>query len=557
MRTQSTLALIGWMLSTGAAYAGSPGWTVSEASGSVAITRAGVSNASFNRIASKGGKVGEGDIIATGPNGRAVIVRGEEYVIVAPNSRLRLVDTTETNTLTQFFQSAGNSVFKIKKKSTPHFGVQTPYLAAVVKGTTFSVTVTPTGAAIQVTEGRVQVSTLDGAATHLVIPGEIGMVSQGMPYRLTVQGAEPQIIDSPNRGQLLPKPDAAGGGKSEDAADSVASVEPLPSETPSPSETKDANVNRFEGNVVAAVTEGPVSLNTVTGGLVAGNSTLVSTVASTTKLASINPVEVRPVRNPVASAPIQVIATPEIVDAVPAPTDIVQPLPPVADTPPAPGVIAPPTGAPVVSPIVVQGGPEPVLLPLPPVDVFDPTASPANPASLVGAGPVAPEPVLLVDNSGPSIGGLVVDTPIVSVVDNSTPSATPPLVDPNSILIGSDPVLVASNSPPSGGGTPALVDPVLVAANPVPAPNNAGSGNSGPLQGLIPVVVSVIQSITPGNNGQGNNGQGNNGQGNNGQGNNGQGNNGQGNSGQGNNGQGNNGQGNNGQGNSPNPVPII
>lgn len=26
-------------------------------------------------------------------------------------------------------------IFKFQKKSTPHFGVQTPYLAAVVKGT--------------------------------------------------------------------------------------------------------------------------------------------------------------------------------------------------------------------------------------------------------------------------------------------------------------------------------------------------------------------------------------------------------------------------------------
>jgi hypothetical protein len=221
-----TLAVMGWLFSTTAAYAGSPGWTVSEASGSVAISRAGLSNAVFNRTAAKGGKVTEGDIIATGANGRAVIVRGEEYVIVAPNSRLRIVNTTETNTLTQFFQSAGNSVFKIKKKMTPHFGVQTPYLAAVVKGTTFSVTVTPTGAAVQVTEGRVQVSTLDGAATHLVIPGEIGMVSQGMPYRLTVQGAEPQIIDSPNRGQLLQKPQPSADTTDSKPAesDSAASV---------------------------------------------------------------------------------------------------------------------------------------------------------------------------------------------------------------------------------------------------------------------------------------------------------------------------------------------
>src|SRR3546814_14786860 len=62
-------------------------------------------------------------------------------------------------------------VFSIKKKLTPHFGVQTPYLAAVVKGTTFSVTVDGTGASVQVVEGAVEVSTLDGGARDLILPG--------------------------------------------------------------------------------------------------------------------------------------------------------------------------------------------------------------------------------------------------------------------------------------------------------------------------------------------------------------------------------------------------
>src|SRR3546814_1605096 len=65
-------------------------------------------------------------------------------------------------------ESAGNIVFSIKKKLTPHFGVQTPYLAAVVKGTTFSVTVDGTGASVQVVEGAVEVSTLDGGARDLI-----------------------------------------------------------------------------------------------------------------------------------------------------------------------------------------------------------------------------------------------------------------------------------------------------------------------------------------------------------------------------------------------------
>src|SRR3546814_6588562 len=83
--------------------------------------------------------------LITGPNARAVLVRGEEYAIVAPNTRLEIADPAKSGGLWQIVESAGNIVFSIKKKLTPHFGVQTPYLAAVVKGTTFSVTVDGTG----------------------------------------------------------------------------------------------------------------------------------------------------------------------------------------------------------------------------------------------------------------------------------------------------------------------------------------------------------------------------------------------------------------------------
>jgi FecR protein len=285
-------AFISALLSTSAAFGASPSWTISESSGAVAVSHVGANKIAFSRSALKGASVIEGDVISTGANGRTVLVRGEEYVIVAPNSRLRLVDTTEVNTFTQFFQSMGNSVFKIKKKSTPHFGVQTPYLAAVVKGTTFSVTVTPTGAAVQVTEGRVEVSTLDGAATHLVIPGEIGMISEGTPYRLTIQGNAPQVIESPNH-EIKPIAETSPTSEApKAAAQALAAEAPVPAPVAEPS--------RFEGAVTSAISEGPVQLETVTGGLISGNSTLVAAItASETRTAMAsnpaNPVEIEPI----------------------------------------------------------------------------------------------------------------------------------------------------------------------------------------------------------------------------------------------------------------------
>ena len=122
-----------------------------------------------------GGSLKIGDVIATGEKSRAVLVRGQEFVVVSPNSRLRISAPKQSGGIVQFFEEIGNVLFRIDKKATPHFGVATPYLAAVVKGTTFSVTVSESGTAVQVTEGAVQVSTLDGGATQLLSPGMIGM----------------------------------------------------------------------------------------------------------------------------------------------------------------------------------------------------------------------------------------------------------------------------------------------------------------------------------------------------------------------------------------------
>jgi FecR protein len=430
MRSVRAAAVIISLWASSAAYANSPGWTISESSGSVAIMKSGVSNASFSRVAIKGGKVAEGDVIATEKTGRAVIVRGEEYVIVAPGSRLRIVDTAEENTLTQFFQSVGNSIFKIKKKTTPHFGVQTPFLAAVVKGTTFSVTVTDSGAAVQVTEGRVQVSTLDGAASHLVVPGEIGLVSQAMPYRLTVQGAETTVIDSPNRSSAKPK--------SESSASQAGDAD----------ETEESS---FEGSVTADVGEGAVELGSVTGGLVSGNSTLVSTVNSTAKLAMIETPTAQSVANVDATPPTQVVATVESPEG-----PAITPLPPV-DVPPGLTDIPP---APVVEPTEVVSS-------LPPTPLIEPTeVVTALPPTPVVVGQDAPE----APSSKP-----------VAVV-SSMPSAAPPT--PVDSVVGDESFVAAATASAPSSMPAVSTEPVNAAApvvNVAAAPsNNAGQiGNNG------------------------------------------------------------------------------
>ena len=245
MKKTKIILTIAAMMAGGSAQAETPQWKLSESAGTVNVLRSGVS-----RIAISGGSLSAGDVITTGTKSRAVLVRGQEYVVVSPNSRLRISAPEQSGGVVQFFEELGNVLFRIDKKSTPHFGVKTPYLAAVVKGTTFSVTVTESGTAVQVTEGAVQVSTLDGGATQLLSPGMIGMVDESQQFRLTIAGTESRTIDSPNA--------PAGSTDTPEPVEDAALVEIANSS--------------FEGTITAPVLEAPVSLSDLTGGLVSNGA---------------------------------------------------------------------------------------------------------------------------------------------------------------------------------------------------------------------------------------------------------------------------------------------
>jgi len=110
-------------------------------------------------------------------SGRAILVRGEESVVVEPNSRVQLPGDP-INGNTQVLQNLGSAIYKIGKQGKPHFQVDTPYMAAVVKGTAFTVTVGAGEATVAVTEGLVEVSTPGQEDVEFVRPGFTAAVSR-------------------------------------------------------------------------------------------------------------------------------------------------------------------------------------------------------------------------------------------------------------------------------------------------------------------------------------------------------------------------------------------
>jgi hypothetical protein len=138
-------------------------------------------------------------------SGRAVLVRGQESVIVEPNSRVQLPGASVKGN-TQILQSMGSAIYKIGKQKQPHFQVDTPYMAAVVKGTAFTVSVEDDEASVTVTEGLVEVSTPDMKDVEFVRPGFTALVSRDNVSEIVIDRS--RAADAPD---ALPATKSDGG----------------------------------------------------------------------------------------------------------------------------------------------------------------------------------------------------------------------------------------------------------------------------------------------------------------------------------------------------------
>lgn len=113
-------------------------WSVVSVSGDAVVERAGVQPISVTQDLT----LEPGDRIDTGVTGRVVLRRGSSTILIAPKSSVGMPAETRSG-FTRILQDIGTALFKVDRRKEPHFEVQTPHLAAVVKGTTFTVNATP------------------------------------------------------------------------------------------------------------------------------------------------------------------------------------------------------------------------------------------------------------------------------------------------------------------------------------------------------------------------------------------------------------------------------
>ena len=148
-----------------------------------------------------GATIAPGSEIATAADGRVTLTRGKTSMSLSPDSRTQIPFATDQGQRTTIFQRFGSLLLQVDKRPEQHFEVQTPFLAAVVKGTTFSVDVGGTGASVFVSEGAVQVGALASGQVKLVRPGQTATVSQGPDARLEVTGGGSQQSREDRRDQ--------------------------------------------------------------------------------------------------------------------------------------------------------------------------------------------------------------------------------------------------------------------------------------------------------------------------------------------------------------------
>jgi hypothetical protein len=160
-------------------------WSVSKSSGEVWLAASGAQAVSL----SQEGTLKPGDTIRTGRNGRVLLVRGEETILISPNSVVGLPAEKKEGLSTTIIQQAGSILLEVEKRNVKHFEVETPYLAAVVKGTQFSVTVGAGSTKVGVLRGQVEVSDFKTGQIAQLMPGQAAAVFEHGKPGLSLSGA--------------------------------------------------------------------------------------------------------------------------------------------------------------------------------------------------------------------------------------------------------------------------------------------------------------------------------------------------------------------------------
>jgi hypothetical protein len=106
----------------------------------------------------RGMKIPDVSWIYTGKSGRLVLKRGKETIQFKPKTMAAIAKRNKSGSKTLVVQQFGELLLDVETRKRKHLKVETPFLAAVVKGTTFSVKVNSRSTNLAVQKGVVEVT---------------------------------------------------------------------------------------------------------------------------------------------------------------------------------------------------------------------------------------------------------------------------------------------------------------------------------------------------------------------------------------------------------------
>lgn len=159
------------------------GWTADRVRGEVLVESGG----GWQQVV-RGLEVGDGAHLKTGAGSRVDFSRGKDHFSLGANTAVQIRDAGP-DLMTSVIQTAGTVSVDVERRNVQHFSVQTPFLAAVVKGTKFTVTSNDSGSHVDVDRGVVQVQDSANDLVADVRPGQEAGVTADAPLQIDGAGA--------------------------------------------------------------------------------------------------------------------------------------------------------------------------------------------------------------------------------------------------------------------------------------------------------------------------------------------------------------------------------
>ena len=159
----------------------------------------------------RGDVVPDSRIVRTIASGHVRFTRGAESIDLGPDTQIQIFDRGGARPFTTISEAFGTVEIEARVENVQHFAVDTPYLAAVVKGTHFTVRSTDKMSSVAVRRGHVAVSDKLDSTMVMVSAGQAASVDStvnGGRLLVTGRGELPVVLAG---GVSVPAAPPAGG----------------------------------------------------------------------------------------------------------------------------------------------------------------------------------------------------------------------------------------------------------------------------------------------------------------------------------------------------------